>query len=775
MLLAGILAQGGSIYHQGWIDLNKNGIKDPYEDPNLDIEKRIKDLLARMTVEEKTCQMATLYGYNRVLKDPQPTGQWKDQIWKDGIANIDEHLNGVNGHGMEFNTSPARHAEAINVVQRWFVEQTRLGIPVDFTNEGIRGLCCVGATCMPAQVGQASSWDPNLIAKIGRVTGREARVLGYTNIYAPILDLARDPRWGRVIEAYSEDPYLTSRLGVAMIRALQAEGVASTPKHYCIYSVPKGGRDGAARTDPHESPREVEMIFMAPWRAAFMEAKAMGTMSSYNDYDGIPITGSYQFLTERLRSQYGFRGYVVSDSDAVEFLFTKHRVAATYKDAVRQTVEAGLNVRTTFTPPDVFINPLRELIRDGVIPMELIDSRVADVLRVKFTLGLFDRPYVDPARADQVVHCQEHRQVALEAARKSLVLLKNDGNLLPLSKHLRSILVAGPNADNDDICQDRYGPYNAKIITVLQGIKAILPDANIVYVRGCDIKDRNWPESEILPEGPDPQTSQAIRQAAEAARSCQVAIVVLGEDRSVVGESKSRTSLDLPGYQLDLAKAIYATGTPTVVVLLNGRALTINWIHKHIPAILEAWAPGEYCGQAVAEALFGDINPGGKLPVTFPKTVGQIPLNFPYKPASQADERTTVNGPLYCFGHGLSYTTFAYSNLVITPNRQKTDGDITISLDVTNTGAREGDEVVQLYVRDDVSSVVTYDKVLRGFARISLRPNQTKKVVFTVHACELALVDRSSQWVVEPGTFTVMVGSSSEDIRLKGSFELVRQ
>lgn len=776
VLVAALTAgQDLAIYHQGWIDLNKNVIKDPYEDPNLDIEERIKDLLSRMTVEEKTCQMATLYGFRRVLRDPLPTAQWKEQIWKDGIANIDEHLNGVRGFGMEFNTTASKHAEAINTVQRWFIEQTRLGIPVDFTNEGIRGLCCVGATCMPAQVAQASSWDPDLIYRIGQVTAREARALGYTNIYAPILDLARDPRWGRVIEAYSEDPYLTSRLGVAMIRGLQDNGVASTPKHYCIYSVPKGGRDGAARTDPHESPRQVEMIFMAPWRAAFMEAKALGTMSSYNDYDGIPITGSYHFLTEKLRGEYGFRGYVVSDSDAVEFLFTKHRVAATYKDAVRQAVEAGLNVRTTFTPPDVFIKPLRELIQEGTLPMAIIDQRVADVLRVKFTLGLFDWPYVDPAKADQIVHCQEHRQVALEAARKSIVLLKNQGDLLPLSKDLRSILVAGPNADNDDICQDRYGPYNARIITVLEGITTMVPDANVIHVKGCDITDRNWPTSETLPEPPDQHTKAQIEKAAEAARRCQVAIVVLGEDNSVVGEGKSRTSLELTGYQLDLVKAIHATGTPTVVVLLNGRALTINWIDRHIPAIIEAWAPGEYCGQAVAEVLFGHVNPSGKLPVTFPKTVGQIPFNFPYKPASQADEPTTVNGPLYCLGHGLSYTRFHYSNLAIEPQRQYLDGQIAVSLDLTNIGQRQGDEVVQLYIRDDVSSVITYEKQLRGFQRVSLMPGQTKRIRFQIKAKELAILDRSYRQVVEPGTFTVMVGSSSEDIRLKESFELIQR
>jgi beta-glucosidase len=390
-------------------------------------------------------------------------------------------------------------------------------------------------------------------------------------------------------------------------------------------------------------------------------------------------------------------------------------------------------------------------------------------------VGLFDHPYVEPAKADAVVHCSEHRQVALDAARQSLVLLKNKDQLLPLNKGIKSILVAGPNADDDDLCQDRYGPDNAKIITVLQGIKAALPNAEVKYVKGCEIHDKNWPQSEILPEPPSDKERRAIAEAAEAAKTCEVAVVVLGENQDVIGESKSRTGLDLTGYQLNLVAAIYATGTPTVVVLINGRALTLNWIDRNIPAILEAWAPGEYCGQAVAEALFGDLNPGGKLPVTFPKSVGQLPFNFPCRPASQANEKTTVNGALYPFGYGLSYTTFKYENLVVSPARQRLDGSITVKADVTNTGPVAGDEVVQLYIHDDVSSVITYEKVLRGFARVSLSPGQTQTLTFTLGPADLMLLNRQSKWVVEPGTFTVMVGSSSEDIRLTGSFEMVER
>jgi beta-glucosidase len=336
-----------------------------------------------MTLDEKTCQLATLYGYKRVLEDPLPTPRWKQEVWKDGIANIDEHCNGVAGVGRDCALPASRHAEVINAVQRFFVEETRLGIPVDFTNEGIRGLCHWGATSFPASIGIGCTWDRALVREIGRVTGREARALGYTNVYAPILDLARDPRWGRVVETYTEDPYLASVLGVEMVRGLQEEDVTSTPKHFAVYSVPKGGRDGLARTDPHETRREVETVLLAPFRAAFVKGGALGTMASYNDYDGVPIEASREFLVDKLRGEYAFEGYVVSDSDAVAYLWSKHMVARDYKDAVRLAVNAGLDVRTEFNSPANFILPLRELVREGAMSQDTLDRRVRDVLRVK--------------------------------------------------------------------------------------------------------------------------------------------------------------------------------------------------------------------------------------------------------------------------------------------------------------------------------------------------------------------------------------------------------
>ena len=388
-------AQKKEIYHKGWIDFNKNGRKDIYEDPAQPVEKRVEDLLSQMTVEEKTCQLATLYGYGRVLRDSLPVEAWKQEIWKDGIGNIDEMLNGVGGKSSR---EPhllypfSNHAEAINAVQRWFVEETRLGIPVDFSNEGIHGLNHTKATPLPAPIAIGSTWNRDLVYQAGEIAGQEARALGYTNVYAPILDVVRDPRWGRTLECYGEDPYLIAELGKEMVLGIQSQGVASTLKHYAVYSVPKGGRDGDCRTDPHVAPRELHNLYLYPFRRVVREARPLGVMSSYNDWDGVPVTSSHYFLTELLREEYGFEGYVVSDSDAVEYVFNKHHVAPTYEDAVRQVLEAGLNVRTNFTPPSDFILPVRQLLADQKIAMATVDKRVAEVLRVKFRLGLFDQP-----------------------------------------------------------------------------------------------------------------------------------------------------------------------------------------------------------------------------------------------------------------------------------------------------------------------------------------------------------------------------------------------
>lgn len=549
---------------------------------------------------------------------------------------------------------------------------------------------------------------------------KEAVALGYTNIYSPILDIAQDPRWGRCVETYGEDPYLVGELGKQMITSLQKYNLVATPKHFAVYSIPVGGRDGKTRTDPHVAPREMRTLYIEPFRMAFQEAGALGVMSSYNDYDGEPITGSYHFLTEILRQEWGFKGYVVSDSEAVEFISNKHKVADTYEDGIAQAVNAGLNVRTHFTPPADFILPLRKAVDDGKISQETLDKRVAEILRIKFWLGLFDNPYRGNGKqAEQIVHSKEHQAVSLEAARQSLVLLKNETHLLPLSKSIRSIAVIGPNADEQTQLICRYGPANAPIKTVYQGIKELLPHAEVIYKKGCDIIDPHFPESEILDF---PKTAEEVRlmeEAIHAAKQAEVVVMVLGGNELTVREDRSRTSLNLPGRQEELLKAVCATGKPVILVMLDGRASSINYAAAHVPAILHAWFPGEFCGQAVAEALFGDYNPGGRLAVTFPKSVGQIPFAFPFKPGSDESSSTSVYGALYPFGHGLSYTTFTYSDLHISPSYQGVQGDIHVSCKIKNTGKIKGDEVVQLYLRDEISSVTTYTKVLRGFERIS--------------------------------------------------------
>jgi beta-glucosidase len=772
-----------SIYHNGWIDFNKNGKKDIFEDSSQPIEKRVQDLLSQMNVEEKTCQCATLYGYKRVLADELPTPKWKTEIWKDGIANIDEHLNGLKA--TQFSYPFSKHAEAINNIQKWFVEETRLGIPVDFSNEGIHGLNHDRATSLPSPIAIGSTWDKALVRQAGIIVGREAKALGYTNVYAPILDLARDPRWGRVVECYGEEPYHVSALGQQMVEGIQSQGVASTLKHYAVYSVPKGGRDGNTRTDPHVAPRELYELYLFPYRQIVSESHPLGVMSSYNDWDGVPISASYYFLTELLRRQFGFNGYVVSDSEAVEFVATKHHVAGDYKEAVRQVAEAGLNVRTHFTPPKDYIVPLRELVTEGKLSMETLDRNVADVLRVKFKLGLFDTPYVKETKAaDKIVASPDTKDFMLQMAHESLVLLKNENNLLPLNiKSLKNILVAGPLAADQDVYISRYGPQNVNVINVLNGIKNYVGNAaHVDYEKGCEVVDATWPESEIIATPLTIDELYFIHKAVEKAQNADVIIAVVGEDINCCGESKSRTGLGLPGRQLQLLQALKKTGKPIVLVLINGQPLTINWENKFIPSILEAWFPNAIGGRAIAETIFGDYNPGGKLSVTFPKSTGQIEFNFPYKPGSQADQpgegpngygNTCVNGALYPFGYGLSYTTFAYSNLIVTPLKQHCQGEINVSVDVTNTGKCKGDEIIELYIKDFVSSVTIYETQLRGFERVTLTPGEKKTISFKIKPKDLELLDKDMYWKVEPGKFEIRIGTSSEDIKLKQEFEII--
>ena len=763
------------IYHKDWIDFNKNGVKDIYEDPSRDIDERVGDLLSRMTLEEKSCQLVTLYGFNRVLKDALPTPEWKNSLWKDGIANIDEMLNGVNAspEGLALAYPFHTHVEALHKVQKFFVEETRLGIPAEFSNEGIHGLTHPKTTPLPAPIALGSTWNRELIYRAGEIVGQEAVLLGYHSVYAPILDLARDQRWGRTLECYGEDPYLASELGINMVRGIQKNGVFSCLKHYAAYSVPKGGRDGNARTDPHITPRELHEIYLYPFGKVIRESHPMEVMSSYNDWNGEPVTGSHYFLTELLREKYGFDGYVVSDSDAVEFIYTKHKVAASAEEAAKRVLEAGMNVRTNFTVPETFAIPVRNAVESGILDIETVDSRVREVLRVKFLLGLFDNPYTgDGGMADLMAGADRHGDFVDEVQSQGIVLLKNAGDILPLDKEtVGKVLVTGPLAAETNFMTSRYGPSGLNCISMLDGLRSCLGNDRVIYEKGCDVRDANWPESEIIHEPLSDAEKRGISDAVEAARGADVIIACLGEDENITGESRSRTSLDLPGRQQQLLEALYATGKPVVLVLVNGQPLTVNWADKYIPAILETWFPSYRGGEVVAKMLFGELNPSGKLPVTFPRTVGQIEYNFPFKKGSHngTDWRTgpsRVEGALYPFGYGLSYTEFEYSSIKV-GNPDPETGDIPVSVSVTNTGGCDGTEIVQLYVSDLVSSLTTYESRLCGFARLELKKGETGTAEFVIRRDDLKILDANMNPVLEPGEFEIRIGASSEDIRLK--------
>ena len=772
------------IYHDSWIDRNKNGQQDPYENPELSVEERITDLLERMTLDEKTAQMGTIYGFKRVLKDPRPTEEWKTRVWKDGIGNIDEHCNGV--RYFDENVELANHCDVLNEIQRWFIEETRLGVPVDFTNEGIRGVCHSNASNFPTQLGVGATWDKDLVRRIGEITAIEGKALGYSNIYSPILDVVRDPRWGRTIECYGESPFHVAELGIQQCKGIQSKGVASTIKHFATYSHPSGGRDGKGRTDPQIPLRDMHEILMQPFEKVIKEAKPWGAMSSYNTYDGVPVTGSPYFLTDLLRNEYGFRGYVVSDSGAVDRLKSQHKTAADWKEAIVHAVKAGLNVRTNFQKTKKFVLPLRELVEEGKITEELIDIRVRDVLRVKFELGLFDHPFADGEKVTEIVHNPDHEAVTLEAAQKAMVLLKNDG-ILPLdAKAYTNVLVTGPLADDPRPMISRYGPGRSDIITPLAGIKSFLGDsAKVTHAKGCHYFDKLFPQSDIMRSEPDDEAMAEMDEAVKLAEQSDLIIACMGDTHDTVGESKTRLSLDLAGHQTLYVQKLVETGKPVIVVLMPGRATSINWIDQNVPGILCAWHGGEKVGQAIAETLFGAYNPGGKLPITFPKSVGQIPLAFPARNGAHGGQskghdpngwgHSRVMGALYPLGHGLSYTTFDYANLKITPASPTSSDKITISCDVTNSGDMDGDSVVQLYIKDLIGTITPFSKVLRGFERVSISAGETKTVTFELNPQrDLKVMGPNHKWIVEPGEFEVMIAESSADeaVKQKGTFNL---
>lgn len=771
------------IYHETWIDFNKNGKMDPYEDPSLSIDRRVNDLVKRMNINEKASQLTTLYGSNAVLKDPLPTEDWKNEVWGHGIANIDEHLTGLR-NDMEYALPFSKHIKSRDSVQRFFVEQTRLGIPVDFTNEALAGVQHAEATAFPREIALGSTFNKDLIHQIGIIEGQEAKALGYTNIYSPEIDVSSDPRWGRVLSTYSSSPFLTGVFGTEMVKGIQSQGIASTLKHFAVYSIPIGGRDGGVRTHPQVAPREMREIHLAPFRKTITEAHPMGVMASYNEYDGVPIIASKKFLTDILRTTYGFDGYVVSDSEAVEYVWNKHHVAQDYQDAIKQVLEAGLNVRTNFTEPEEYIKPLISAIKNKKVADSTVNKRVAEVLKVKFKLGLFDQPYIkDTLPASKIVHNAAAQKTAVRAAHQSIVLLKNDtlesthSPILPLDpKSLKTLAIIGPNAKEKKSLHTRYGPPKFEVKSIYEGIKEDLPEhVNLRFAKGVEHTDPHWPKSDIISFPLDKTEKKSISKAVKIAKKADAVILAVGDNDKTVGEFYSRLSLDLPGHQKELVKAIAATKTPTVMILSNGRPVSINWADEHIPGIIESWYLGEASGQAISDVLFGRYNPGGKLSIPFPKSAGQAPLSFPMKPADEASGQAREEGLLYPFGHGLSYTKFVYKDLTL-PSPQAHQGEkIEISFSITNTGHTEGDAVPQLYLHQETSSVTTYVKKLRGFKRVTLAPGETKQINMSLSPEDLKIWDRNMNFTAEPGSYKVLIGKSAEDIVLKKSFELVPQ
>ena len=746
--------------------------KATYLDHARPVAERVSDLLSRMTLEEKLAQLGGIWVFE--LLDGMTFSEEKaEPLLTNGIGQI-TRLGGATSLG------PAASAHLANQIQAFLVEHTRLGIPAMVHEECCSGYLARGATCFPQIIGLASTWEPELAEQMTSVIRTQMRAAGGHQGLAPVLDVARDPRWGRTEETFGEDPYLISRMGVAYVRGLQGEdlsrGVVATGKHFVGYSMSEGGMNCAP---VHLGTRELREVFLAPFEAAIREARLASIMNAYHELDGIPCGGSRELLTEVLRNQLGFDGIVVSDYFAVRQLFDFHHVARDQGAAAAMALEAGIDVEL----PNVecYGQPLLQAVQDGRVSESLIDQAVVRVLRIKFQLGLFENPYVDVERVAEVFDTPEQRALACEIARRSIVLLKNEGDLLPLRKDVSSIAVIGPSGDSvRNLLGDYVYPAHVELmmganpdlyvpmISVLAGIQRVVSSqTRVTYAQGCDVTD---------------ESQAGFAKAVEIASQAAVAVVVVGDKSGLTpdctsGETRDRANLGLPGVQEELVRAIHATGTPVIVVLINGRPLSIPWIVEHVPAIVEAWLPGEEGGAAVADVLFGDANPGGKLPITFPRSVGQVPIYYGHRPSGgrsnwYGDYVELSASPLFPFGHGLSYTHFEFENLRIQPRQAAAEGKVEISVDVRNAGERSGDEVVQLYVHTPSSHVTRPVKELKGFKRVRLAAGEKRTVTFTLTVGQLGFYDRDERLVVEPGTIEVMVGSSSDDVRLAGEFEI---
>ena len=756
--LASLFSKGRSLA-KGIAVSARNGDEHPaYRNPKLSVGDRVSDLLGRMTLDEKAAQ---------TVSTSLPADHFSDANGNLSFEKVRKVLSQGTGEITRPGLSRASKAAAAicNQIQKYLVEETRLGIPAIVHEESLHGLMGESATSFPQAIALASTWNPSLVEEVFSAAAAEVRARGAHQVLTPVLGVAREPRWGRVQETYGEDPYLASRLGVACVRGFQGKGpnlglrrVISTLKHFAVHSQPEGGQTLAPG---NYSLRTIYENFLPPFKAAVKEAGALAVMASYNEVDGIPSHANRWLLQKVLREDWGFQGIVVSDYFGVHELQSVHHIVGTDREAGKKAIEAGVDMEL---PVALCYKTLADQVREGAISETTLDKAVARVLRLKFLLGLFENPYVDPEEAVRATSNPEHAKLAGRAAREAIILLKNDHALLPLDPNrIKSIAVIGPNA-----AECHLGDYSGKPlhkVSILQGIQnKVGANARVEYAEGCEIITRvEGPKGHKVKALPNAAADRnKIAAATDVARRCDVVLLVLGGNELTCNESVDRDSLELLGGQNDLVRAILAAGKPTIVFLINGRPLSINDIAEHVPAILEGWFLGQETGNAVADVLFGDYNPGGKLPISFPRSVGEVPYFYNYKPSAHLQDYLLVpKGPLFPFGHGLSYTSFEYSGLQVNPTSIGPEGETVVSISVRNTGSRAGDEVVQLYIRDEVSSVTRPVKELKGFKRVHLNPGESRTVHFKLTPAELSFLNEEMQWVVEPGTFKVMVGPSS--------------
>ena len=756
----------------------------PYRNPRLPIDRRVADLLGRMTLEEKIAQTQSIWVTTQFKQLADDKGNFAPdqktrELLKLGLGQFAAPSQGATdaekAASPYFGKGPRATAIFTNAIQKYVIENSRLGIPVTFHEEALHGLVAPGATSFPQAIALAGTWDLDLVREVFTTAALEARTRGAHHVLSPIVDLARDPRWGRMEETYGEDPYLVSRMGVAAVQAFQGNGpavdkrhVVATLKHFAAHGQPESGTNIGPGNFSNRLLREV---FLYPFEAAVKEARVMSVMPSYNEIDGLPAHANKWLLQKVLRDEWGFDGLIVSDYFGINELMTRHNVAADQAAAAKRALEAGVDMEL---PHNQCNHTLPQQIREGRVSEAALDKAVARILKVKFLLGLFEDPYVDPDEAERAAETKESSQLALRAAHEAITLLKNENNLLPLDRNkIRSIAVIGPNAGHVELGEYSGGP--TRRISILEGIKDKVGSAITVnYAEGCKIttsEKPSWFKDDVQLSNPADDDAR-IAEAVKAARASDVAVVVVGDNVETTREAWAdnhlgdRDSLDLLGRQNDLVKAIVETGKPVIVVLIGGRALSINYIAEKVPAIFEGWYLGQETGVAVADVLFGDANPSGKLPVTIPRNVGQVPFYYYHKPTARRGYLFSDKEPLFAFGHGLSYTTFKYANLKVTPDKTGPRGEATVSVDITNSGKMVGDEIVQMYIRDDVGSVTRPVKELKGFARISLKPGETKNVKFPITPDKLSFLNEDMQRVVEPGTFTIMVGPSSRNDKL---------